>query len=452
LEVTAAAVSEKSVPYNLEAEEAVLGSILIDREAFIKIAAFLRPDDFFSERNGSIYRVIRDLYDRQMPGDFLTVTDELARLGLTERVGGVSYVSDLVNAVPTAAHVEHYAHIVERTATMRRLIQAGGEIAGLGYDDAENVEQALDRAQQILFRVSQHRLSSDFSHVGAAVATFHDQLGYLVEHRGEILGVRTGFSDLDKITGGLRSSDLIILAGRPSVGKTGLALTMARNAAVRFHQPVAVFSLEMSTSQLVQRLIAAEANIDSQLFKTGFVDEYEWHRIHDAMGILSEAPIYIDDTAGMTALELRSKARRLKVEANIKLVIVDYLQLMSGSGRENRTQEVSEISRSLKALARELDVPVIALSQLSRAIEHRTDRRPMLSDLRESGAIEQDADIVMFVHRDELYDPETEKKNIADLIIAKHRNGPVAEIHLRFFPSQTKFADLETYHQPDGEY
>jgi replicative DNA helicase len=448
----AALSAEKSIPYNLEAEEAVLGSILIDREAIIKVAAFLRPDDFFSERNGTIYRVVRDLYDRQMPGDFLTVTDDLQRLNLTERVGGISYVSDLVSAVPTAAHVEYYGHIVERTATMRRLIQAGGEIAALGYDDAENVEQALDRAQQVLFRVSERRISRDFSHIGAAVSTFHDQLGYLVEHRGEIMGVRTGFADLDRITGGLRASDLIILAGRPSVGKTGLALTMARNAAIRFGQAVAIFSLEMSVNQLVQRLLASEANIDSQVLRTGYIDDYEWHRINNAFGVLNEAPIYIDDTAGLTAMELRSKARRLKAEADIKLIIVDYLQLMAGSGRENRTQEVGEISRSLKGLARELDVPVVALSQLSRAVEHRPDHRPILSDLRESGSIEQDADIVMFVHREELYDQDTERRNIADLLIAKHRNGPITEIHLRFFPGQTRFADLETYHQSDNEY
>ncbi|MCL4368650.1 MAG: replicative DNA helicase [Actinobacteria bacterium] len=425
--------------------------MLIDRDAIIKVASFLQPGDFFSERNGLLYRVRLDLYDHQQPGDFVTICDELERRGQLEAVGGAAYVSSLVSAVPTAVHIEHYARIVERTAIMRRLISAAGQIAALGYEDRNDVNMTLDEATRILYQVAERRLSQEFTPLSVALTRYFEQIDYIHQHKGEILGVPAGFIDLDKITGGFHPSDLIILAGRPAVGKTALGLTIARNAAVRFKQAVAIFSLEMSTDQLVQRLLSSEANVDSQRLRNGYVDDYEWRRISEAFGVLSEAPIYIDDTAGINALELRTKARRLKAEADIRMIIVDYLQLMQGSGRENRVQEVTEISRGLKILARELGVPVIALSQLSRAVEHRQDHRPMLSDLRESGSIEQDADIVMFVHREELYNTATEKKNIADLIIAKHRNGPIAEIPLRFFPNQTKFVDLEVYRQAEGE-
>ncbi|MCL4499405.1 MAG: replicative DNA helicase [Chloroflexi bacterium] len=451
LENEAAAVADKPVPHNLEAEEATLGCLLIDRDAIIKVASFLRPEDFFSERNGVLYRVRLDLYDHQRPGDFVTICDELERRGQLEAVGGAAYVSSLVSAVPTAVHIEHYAHIVERTAIMRRLISAAGQIAALGYEDRADVTETLDEATQILYRVAERRLSQEFTPLSVALTRYFEQIDYIHQHKGEILGVPAGFADLDKLTGGFHPSDLIILAGRPAVGKTALALTVARNAAVRFHQPVAIFSLEMSTDQLVQRLLSSEANVDSQRLRNGYVDDYEWRRISEALGVLSEAPIYIDDTAGLSALELRTKARRLKSEADIRMIIVDYLQLMQGRGLDNRVQEVAEISRGLKVLARELSVPVIALSQLSRAIEHRQDHRPLLSDLRESGSIEQDADIVMFVHREELYNTATEKLARADIIIAKHRNGPIAEIPMRFFPNQTKFADLEVYRQADGE-
>ncbi len=444
-----AAVIDQPVPHNLEAEEATLGCLLIDRDAIIKVAAFLEPEDFFSPRHGIIYRVRRDLYDHQRPGDFVTLCDELDRRGQLEEIGGAAYVSSLVSAVPTAVHVEHYAHIVERTALMRRLIQAGGNIAAIGYEDRDDINDTLDRATQELYKVTERRLTRGFTPLDVALARYFEQIDYIHQHRGEILGVPAGFADLDKLTGGFHASDLIIVAGRPAVGKTAFAMTMARNAAVRFHQGVAIFSLEMSVDQLVQRLLSSEANVDSQRLRQGYVDEYEWRRISEALGVLSEAPIYIDDSAGISAQQLRTRARQLKAETDIKMVIVDYLQLMQGSGRENRVQEVAEISRGLKVLARELNVPVVALSQLSRAVEHRPDHRPMLSDLRESGSIEQDADIVIFVHREELYNPATEKKNIADIIIAKHRNGPVAEIPLRFFPNQTKFADLEVYRQAE---
>ncbi len=440
---------EKAIPANLEAEEAVLGALLIDVEAIARVAPFLKPADFYSERNRVIYAARLDLHERREPGDFVTICDELARLGKLDEVGGPAFLTSLINAVPTAVHVEHYAHIVERCAIMRRLIQAAGKIAEIGYANPSDVDAALDAAEQALFNVSQRRVSQDFTSLRDALRDYFDQIDYLHEHKGEIVGVPTGFHDLDQLTGGLHPSDLIIVAGRPAVGKTSFAISLARNTAVRFKQAVAVFSLEMSVEQLTQRLLCMEASVDSQRLRSGFIDEFEWRRISEAFGVLSETPIFIDDTAGLSLMEMRMKARRLKAEHDVKLVVVDYLQLMQGRGLENRVQEVSEISRGLKALARELDVPVIALSQLSRAIESRQDHRPMLSDLRESGSIEQDSDIVIFVHREELYNPQTDKKNIADLIIAKHRNGPIGQIPLRFFPSQTRFADLEVYRQPD---
>ncbi len=428
----------------------MLGALLIDSEAIGQIASFLKPEDFYRERHRVIYAARYDLYERREPGDFVTLVDELRRRNQLDAVGGASYLAELVNDVPTAVHVEHYARIVEHCAIMRRLINAAGQIAAIGYDNPPDVDRALDQAEQYLFQVSQRRVSQDFTTLREALRHYFETIEYLHEHRGEVVGVPSGFRDLDQLTGGLHASDLIVIAGRPGVGKTGFALSIVRNVAARYQAPAAIFSLEMSTEQLVQRLLCMEAAVDSQRIRTGFIDEFEWRRISEAFGILSDAPIYIDDSAGITTNELRMKARRLKAEHDLKLVVVDYLQLMQGRGLENRVQEVSEISRSLKALARELDVPVIALSQLSRAVESRQDHRPMLSDLRESGSIEQDADIVLFIHREELYKPDTDRKNIADIIVAKHRNGPVGQIPVRFFPSQTRFADLEVYRQPDG--
>ncbi len=441
---------ERSAPANVDAERAVLGALLIDSEAIGQISTFLKPEDFYRERHQLIYAARNDLYERREPGDFVTLVNELRRRGQIDAVGGASYLTELVNDVPTAAHVEHYARIVEQSAIMRRLIGAAGRIAGVGYENPPDVDQALDRAEQYLFEVSQRRVSQDFTTLRDALREYFDTIEYLHQHKGEVVGVPSGFRDLDQMTGGLHASDLVIVAGRPGAGKTAFALSIVRNVSARFQAPAAIFSLEMSTEQLVQRLLCMEAQVDSQRVRTGFIDEFEWRRISEAFGILSDAPIYIDDSAGITINELRMKARRLKTEHDLRLVVVDYLQLMQGRGLENRVQEVSEISRSLKALARELDVPVIALSQLSRAVESRQDHRPMLSDLRESGSIEQDADIVMFIHREELYKPDTERKNIADIILAKHRNGPVGQVPIRFFPAQTRFADLELYRQSDS--
>jgi replicative DNA helicase len=441
---------EKTLPANLEAERAVLGALLIDSEAITDIVSFLKAGDFHRERHAVIYTARVDLYERREPGDFVTLVDELRRRGQLEAVGGASYLTDLINDVPTAAHVEHYAHIVEHCAIMRRLVGAGGRIAGIGYENAPDVDEALNRAEQLLFDISQRRISEDFTSLREALRTYFDTIEYLHQHKGEVVGVPSGFRDLDQLTGGLHPSDLVIIAGRPGVGKTGFALSIMRNVATKYQASAALFSLEMSTEQLVQRLLCMEAAVDSQRVRSGYLDEFEWRRISEAFGVLSDAPIFIDDSAGISTAELRMKARRLKSEHDLKLIVVDYLQLMQGRGLENRVQEVAEISRSLKVLARELDVPVIALSQLSRAVESRQDHRPMLSDLRESGSIEQDADIVMFIHREELYKPDTDRKNIADIIIAKHRNGPVGQIPVRFFPSQTRFADLEVYRQPDN--
>ncbi|MHB1004635.1 MAG: replicative DNA helicase [Chloroflexota bacterium] len=441
---------ERLPPHSIEAEEAVLGSVLIDREAIGSIASFLRDADFYRDRNREIYASALTLYDRREPTDVLTVRDELERRGKLEDVGGAAYLASLSAGVPTAVHVEFYARIVERTSVLRRLIGAAGQIAALGYDQqAEEVDVLLDKAERALFAVSQRRQTRDFVPLHTALKEYFDTIDYLHEHKGEVMGVPSGFRDLDQMTGGLHASDLVIVAGRPAVGKTSFVLTIAHNAAVKFQVPVAIFSLEMSVEQLVQRLLCSEAAVDAHRLRSGFIDEFEWHRISHAFGVLSEAPIYIDDTANITTLELRAKARRMKVEHNIQLLIIDYLQLMQGRGLENRVQEVTEISRGLKILARELDIPVIALSQLSRAVESRQDHRPVLSDLRESGSIEQDADIVMFLHREELYKRDTERKNIADVIVAKHRNGPTGDVTLRFFPAQTRFADLERFRQAE---
>jgi replicative DNA helicase len=435
-------------PHNLEAEQSLLGSLLIDRDAIIKVASSVKSDDFFHGANGTIYQAILDLYNRREPTDFVTLTDELARKELIDQVGGISYLSSLLNAVPTAVHVEYYGRIVERTATLRRLIDAGATIVSIGYRDGVDTEEALDLAERAIFDVSQRRMTRDFQSISEVLDRFFDQIDYMQQHRGDVVGVATGFTDLDQLTGGLQKSDLIILAARPSVGKTAFALGMAYGAAVQHGKSVGIFSLEMSAEQLVQRLLATETGVDSHRLRLGQIDDHEWDRISRAFGRLAEAKIFIDDSSGLNVMEVRSKARRLQAEHGVDVIIVDYLQLMHSRRSENRVQEISEISRGLKGLARELNIPVIALSQLSRAVESRSDHRPMLSDLRESGSIEQDADIVMFIYRDEVYDPNTEKKGIAEIIVAKHRNGPVGSISLRFFDKTARFADLELYREP----
>jgi replicative DNA helicase len=438
---------EKLLPQNIEAECGVLGSIIIDPEAIVQVADFLHSDDFYRDAHRTIYEVILQLYEQREPADFITICDELERRNRLEEVGGASYITSLINQVPTSGNVEFYGRIVERTSILRRLIHAAGQIAAIAYEEGD-ADVALDKAEQLIFNISQRHARTDFSLLRDILSEYMNKLDQLHEHRGTIVGVPTGFAALDRLTGGLQRSDLIILAARPSLGKTSLALSLAHNAAVKYQHSVAVFSLEMSKEQLVQRLLSMDAGVDQQRLRTGWIEDDEWDRIVYAMGTLSEANIWIDDTASITTVEMRSKTRRLHAEHGIDLIIVDYLQLMqamSGSGKrnENRVQEISEVSRNLKGLARELNVPVLALAQLSRAVETRQSKVPQLSDLRESGSLEQDADIVMFIYRDDVYNPESERKNIADIIVAKHRNGPVGEVSLYFQASQTRFRDLE---------
>jgi replicative DNA helicase len=590
---------EKLLPQNIEAECGVLGSIIIDPEAIVQVADFLHAEDFYRDAHRTIYEIILQLYEQREPADFITICDELERRNKLEDVGGASYITSLINQVPTSGNVEYYGRIVERTSVLRRLIHAAGQIAAIAYEEGD-ADAALDKAEQLIFAISQRYARADFSALRDLLSDYMEKLDQLHERRGTIVGVPTGFTDLDRLTGGLQRSDLIILAARPAVGKTSLSLSLAHNSAIKHQQSIAIFSLEMSKEQLVQRLISMDAGIDQQRLRTGWIEDDEWDRIVYSMGTLSEANIWIDDTAGISTMEMRSKARRLQAEHGIDLIIVDYLQLMQsniGNRRnENRVQEVSEISRSLKGLARELNVPVLALAQLSRTVESRQSKVPQLSDLRESGclagetpiylpdqgiykpieqlvgqsgfrvlalntetwqlepcpvsnafatgrkpvykmttrlgcsiratanhkfltiqgwkrldelakderiavprclagptqatmsddelarsdiywdeiisiepdgeadvydltvdqlhnfvanniishnSIEQDADIVMFIYREDVYNPETERKNIADIIVAKHRNGPVGEISLFFQASQTRFCDLE---------
>lgn len=450
-QVTSNPGGEKTIPYNLEAEEAVIGALLIDRDTIIKVAPMLRPVDFFSEERAAVYEAVTDLYEQRTPSDIITLRDELRRRGkLGEGEGQIksSYLLNLMRSTASPVHVEHYAKIVLRYSVMRRLIGAGAQVTALGFDESLETQEMVDQAQLLIHNVVQQGIKKDAVKVGAILEEYFDRLAFLHEHKGELVGVPSGFTDLDKLTGGFQQSDLIILAARPSVGKTSFAMGIAYNVVMKHKRPVGLFSLEMSREQLVQRMLSMETGVDSHRLRTGYIDESEWDRISRAFGRLATAPLYIDDSAGISIQELRSKARRLHAEYGIELLIIDYLQLMSGGKSDNRVQEVSEISRNLKGLARELNIPVICLSQLSRAVENRTSHVPQLSDLRESGAIEQDADIVMFIYREELYNPETEKKNIAEIHVAKHRNGPVDVVPLYFHHKTTRFADCEPYRAP----
>jgi replicative DNA helicase len=443
------AAPDKLVPHNVEAEEAVLGSLLIDPEALFRVSPFLKSDDFYLQKNGWIYEAILALHERREPIDFVTLCDELERQERLEEIGGAAYVTHLINAVPSAIHVEAYGHIVEHSAIRRRLISAASRIAQLAYQEDEDINQAVDRAEQALFSVSQRRITRDLTPVQEVIRRYYDRIEYLYDHRDEPLGVPTGFVDLDRLLGGLQRSDLILIAARPSVGKTSLGISIARHAA-NLGQHVAIFSLEMSSEQVVQRMVSAETGIDAQRLRLGELREEEWPLFVQATGRLSDLPLFIDDTPSISVLQMRTKARRLHAEHGIDLMLVDYLQLMTTDDRRNesRVQEVSYISRSLKGLARELDIPLVAISQLSRAVEQRSDKHPILADLRASGSLEQDADVVMFIYRDELYNPETEEQNIADIIIAKHRNGPTGTVQLFFRDRLAQFLDAETRRAP----
>jgi len=436
-------VIDRLPPQSVDAEESVLGSILIDRDAVVEVAEFLRPEDFYRQANGLVFSAILEMFERSEPVDIVTVAETLERSGRLEGVGGRAYLSALSNRTPTAVHAVHYARIVERKAVLRNLIAAAGKVAAIGYEDGADIQAAIDRAESELFAVSQRRVDVGFSALRVLLHDAYDRLDYLHEHRGEVSGIRTGFPDLDTLTTGLQKSDLVVLAARPSVGKTSFALNIAEHAAVRDGKSVGIFSLEMSKEQLVLRLLSSVANIDSQRLRSGFLEEMDFARIAPAMNALSEAPIYIDDTPNISAMELRTKARRLQAESGLDLIVVDYLQLMQATTQNrdsNRVQEVSEISRGLKALARELKVPVIALSQLSRQAEMRESKEPRLSDLRESGAIEQDADLVVFLWREkEKADDPDGDGEVVNVRLAKHRNGPTGELQLWFRKRQTRF-------------
>ena len=445
---TAPAVPLKSVPANIEAERAVLGALMIDPDAIVKVANFLRAQDFYRERHGWIYDAMASLNERHEPLDFVTLTDELERRGQLEEVGGPAYLTDLIASTPTAIYVDHYARIVERTAVLRRLISAAGKIAELAYDESQDMDEVVDRAEQIIFGISESRIHRELTPIRAIISNVVERIDFLTRNRDTLMGVPTGFTMLDRILGGLQKSDLLILAARPGMGKSSFALSVALNAARRNNARVAVFSLEMSNEQLVERLLSMETAIDSHRLRMGDINEEEWPILMEAANMLGTASIFIDDTPGVTVNDLRTKARRLYAEHGLDLLIIDYMQLMTGSsggnGRnENRQQEISYISRSLKALARELNVPILALSQLSRAVEARSDKRPMLSDLRESGSIEQDADVVLFIYREDYYLEDSDRQNIADVLVAKHRHGSTGNVSLYFRKELTQFRDLE---------
>ncbi|BFH65988.1 MULTISPECIES: replicative DNA helicase [Paenibacillus] len=436
-------------PQNLEAEQAVLGAILLQSEAMITAMERVQPEDFYDASHQLIYEAMIQLGEENQPVDLVTLTSRLQDKGQLEDVGGVSYLAKLAHAVPTAANVEYYAQIIEEKSMLRRLIRTATQIVSEGYSGGEDVAGMLSDAERRILEISNRRTGSGFIAIRDVLMEVFDRVEVLHQQSGNTTGIPTGFVDLDKMTNGFQRSDLIIVAARPSVGKTAFALNIAQNVAVRANETVAIFSLEMSAPQLVNRMICAEANLDANLMRTGdFKTDEDWAKLTMGIASLAEAEIYIDDTPGITVADIRSKCRRLKKEKGLGMIVIDYLQLIQGRGKagENRQQEVSEISRTLKQIARELMVPVIALSQLSRGVEQRQDKRPMMSDLRESGSIEQDADIVAFLYRDDYYNQETEKKNIIEIIIAKQRNGPVGTVELVFLKNFNKFVNYERTH------
>lgn len=429
-------------PQNLEAEVSLIGSILIEKDAIIRVADIVSTEDFYVDRNALIFAAIMDLYEQRQPIDVVSLSNKLAEAGELERIGGSSYVAELTSAVPTAAHVVHYAGIVAHKATLRRLIGAASNITQYGYDEQTPLDQLLDKAEQTIFEVSQKNLKQNFIPISSILTDSFDRLNEMHSNAGKLRGIPTGFRDVDKMLAGLQNSDLIILAARPSMGKTTLVMNLAHHVAAKEGIPVGFFSLEVSKEQLIDQLLAIESGIDSWKLRTGALDDDDFPRINEAMAELSEAPLYIDDSAMTNVMEMRTKARRLQAEHGLGLVIIDYLQLISGGARtaEGRQQEVSEISRGLKGLARELNVPVIALSQLSRAVESRNPPTPQLSDLRDSGSIEQDADVVAFIYRPWYYDKQADE-NITEILIKKHRNGPIGDVELYFHPEQRRFTD-----------
>ena len=436
-----------SIPHSREAEEAVVGAVLINPEAYYDVAQFLQADDFYIHRHKWIWEAFTRLHEQRTPVDMLTLSEELDRVDQLAELGGPAYLTALINQVPSSLNAESYGRIVEAHSIRRKMINAANQIASLAYNEESLVETVMDEAEKAVFNVSERRLKHDLVPISSVLSEYYDRIDDLAKRSDEIFGVPTGFIDLDKLLSGLQPSDLLIIAGRPGQGKSGFLLSVAKNAALTHKKHVAVFSLEMSNEQVVQRLISQQTGIDSQRLRTGKLDDPEWPTFAHAIEVFSDTKIFLDDTPAITPMQLRTKCRRLHMEYGLDLVIIDYLQLMGGDTRnENRVQEVSYISRNLKVLARELNVPVLAAAQLSRAVEQRSDKRPVLSDLRESGSLEQDSDIVMFIYRPDQYEKDTVKQNVAEIIVAKHRNGPVGSVELIFRNALAKFENAATKH------
>ena len=437
-------VLKRILPHSMEAEQSVIGSMIMDREAIVIASELITGEDFYNRQYGILFETMVELNDEGNPVDLVTLQNRLREKDVPPEVSSLEFVRDLITAVPTSANIKYYANIVAEKATLRRLIRLNEEIANTCYAGKESLEYILDDTEKKVFQLVQKRTTDDFVPIRQVVMNALDRIETAAKNKGSVTGVPTGFIDLDYRTAGMQPSDLILIAARPSMGKTALALNIAQYVAFKKNMSIAIFSLEMSKEQLVNRMFSLESSVDAQKLRTGQLNDQEWERLIESAGTIGKSNLIIDDTPGISVAELRSKCRKYKLEQNLSMIMIDYLQLMTGSGRsDSRQQEISDISRSLKAIARELNVPVIALSQLSRAVEQRPDHRPMLSDLRESGAIEQDADVVMFIYRDDYYNHDTDKKGISEIIIAKQRNGPIGTVELAWLPEYTKFANLE---------
>lgn len=436
-------MSEKLAPQNIDAEQSVLGALLIEPDVLYKVSRFLRPEDFYIEGHRLIYKAYLELDEAGIVPDLLTVTDKLRQQGNLEKIGGATYVASLPGMVPTSANAENHARIIEEKSLLRSIISIANRVAGMGYEGEDEAERLIDEAERMLLELGTRRSSAGFSQVDRILVDIFKIIEDRFRNKGKITGVLTGFTDLDKICCGLQSGDLIIVAGRPAMGKTAFGLTVAHQVALNGKVPTAVFSMEMSKAQLVQRVLCAESMVDMQKVRSGNLNEMDWNKLTESAAKLAGIPLFIDDSPGLTVRQLRAKARRLKAEKGLGLIIIDYLQLMQGSSRtENRQQEIADISRSLKAMAKDLEVPVMALAQLSRSVEQRDKKRPIMSDLRESGSLEQDADVVMFIYREEYYNADSEKRGIAEIIVAKQRNGPTGSVDLAFLKEYTRFMNL----------
>ena len=437
-------VLKRILPHSLEAEQSVIGSMMMDREAIVIASELITGEDFYNRQYGVLFETMVEMNDAGSPVDLVTLQNRLREKDVPPEVSSLEFVRELITAVPTSANIKYYANIVSEKAMLRRLIRLNEEIANTCYAGKESLEFILDDTEKKVFQLLQKRSMDDYVPIRQVVMNALDRIELASRNKGSVTGVPTGFVDLDYRTAGMQPSDLILIAARPSMGKTALALNIAQYVAFKKNLPVAIFSLEMSKEQLVNRMFSLESSVDAQKLRTGQLNDQEWERLIESAGVIGKSNLIIDDTPGISVAELRSKCRKYKLEQNLSMIIIDYLQLMTGSGRtDSRQQEISDISRSLKAIARELNVPLIALSQLSRAVEQRPDHRPMLSDLRESGAIEQDADVVMFIYRDDYYNHDTDKKGISEIIIAKQRNGPIGTVELAWLPEDTRFANLE---------